>query len=127
MTLRDEFERDGAVVLRDVLSDDWIDLLRRGVARNLQAPGPGACRYTPSDGPGGFYDDYCNWQRIPEYEQFVVASPCARLAASVLGVDALRFYHEHILVKEPGTLERTPWHHDLPYYGIVGRHLVSLW
>jgi ectoine hydroxylase-related dioxygenase (phytanoyl-CoA dioxygenase family) len=32
-----------------------------------------------------------------------------------------------VLVKEPGTLERTPWHHDQPYYPIDGEQIVSLW
>ena len=38
-----------------------------------------------------------------------------------------RFFHEHVLVKEPRTEARTPWHHDLPYYCIDGTHTVSFW
>ncbi|GFR29081.1 hypothetical protein TNCT_580851 [Trichonephila clavata] len=30
------------------------------------------------------------------------------------------FYHEHVLVKEPGTDKETPWHHDQSYYPIDG-------
>jgi hypothetical protein len=26
-----------------------------------------------------------------------------------------------------GTLERTPWHHDQPYYPVDGEQIVSLW
>ena len=37
------------------------------------------------------------------------------------------FYHEHILVKEPGTSKRTPWHHDQSYYPVDGEDIVSLW
>ena len=29
--------------------------------------------------------------------------------------------------KEPGTQEITPWHHDLPYYGVEGTQLCSVW
>ena len=32
-----------------------------------------------------------------------------------------------MLVKEPGTRQRTPWHQDLPYYNIDGRQNVSMW
>ena len=32
-----------------------------------------------------------------------------------------------VAVKEPGTKERTPWHHDQPYYPIDGKDIVSLW
>ena len=33
----------------------------------------------------------------------------------------------HVLVKEPGTQETTPWHHDMPYYGVNGDQLCSVW
>ena len=39
----------------------------------------------------------------------------------------MRLFHEHVLVKEPGTLEPTPWHHDQPYYFVDGTQIVSLW
>ena len=32
-----------------------------------------------------------------------------------------------MLVKEPGTRQRTPWHQDLPYYNVDGRQNVSMW
>ena len=32
-----------------------------------------------------------------------------------------------MLVKEPGTREVTPWHHDLTYYGVDGSQLCSIW
>ena len=30
-------------------------------------------------------------------------------------------------MKEPGTLEKTPWHHDQPYYCVDGEQVCSLW
>jgi ectoine hydroxylase-related dioxygenase (phytanoyl-CoA dioxygenase family) len=44
-----------------------------------------------------------------------------------MGTDTPRLFHEHVLVKEPGTATPTPWHHDDPYYGIDGLDNVSLW
>ena len=44
-----------------------------------------------------------------------------------MGSAKVNLYHEHVLVKEPGTKERTPWHHDQPYYPIDGHDIVSLW
>jgi ectoine hydroxylase-related dioxygenase (phytanoyl-CoA dioxygenase family) len=32
-----------------------------------------------------------------------------------------------VLVKEPGTEEKTPWHHDQPYYCVNGEQVCSLW
>ena len=37
------------------------------------------------------------------------------------------FYHEHVLVKEPGSATSTPWHHDQSYYPVDGDDVCSLW
>ena len=37
-----------------------------------------------------------------------------------------RLYHDHVLVKEPGTTQTTPWHQDQPYYNVSGRG-ISAW
>lgn len=121
------YRRDGVAALRQVIAPEWLDELASGVERNLREPGPHAKRYTPEGNPGLFFGDYCNWQRIPEYREFLAASPAAALAAALMGSRKVNLYHEHVLVKEPGTLERTPWHHDQPYYPIDGEQIVSLW
>ena len=39
----------------------------------------------------------------------------------------MRLYHDHLLVKEPRTRQRTPWHQDQPYYNIEGQMTASMW
>lgn len=123
----DIFQADGVVLLKGVISQSWVDVLRAGVERNRQEPGPYTRGYTPEGAPGGFWGDYCNWQRIPEYRDFVENGPTAALAAKLMGSKSARFFHEHVLVKEPGTREKTPWHHDQPYYCVDGKQSVSFW
>lgn len=131
MTARDEqvdqYERDGVICLRQVFAPDWIDLLRRGVDRNLEDPSPYAKRYTPDGRPGLFLGDYCSWRRIPEYEEFLTHSPAAAIAGRFMRSSKVNLFHEHVLVKEPGTLEPTPWHHDLPYWSLDGDKACSIW
>ncbi|HTZ76577.1 MAG TPA: phytanoyl-CoA dioxygenase family protein [Stellaceae bacterium] len=122
----DAFQTDGATVLRGVFAD-WVGRLRAGIDRNLAEPGPFQRLYTPAGGSGRFVGDYCNWARIPEYRSFVFESPAAAIAADLMGSKTARFFHEHILVKEPGTREVTPWHHDQPYYCVDGSQVLSLW
>ncbi len=122
-----EFQQKGAIKLAGLFDQSWIGSLRDGVEENFASPGPGACQYTKDGDPGAFYDDYCNWQRISAYEDFIRHSPAAEIVAHLLASDTVRIYHEHVLVKEPGTLEKTPWHHDLPYYGVEGNKLCSIW
>ena len=37
----------------------------------------------------------------------------------------VQVFHDHVLVKEPGTSESTPWHQDSPYYFVDGVQNVS--
>jgi len=123
----ERFRRDGVAVLRQAFSADWIENLARGIAQNLNAPGPMAISYTSEGESGRFFGDYCNWQRIPQFREFVTRSPAAEIAARLMGSRRAQFFHEHVLVKEPETGEPTPWHHDLPYYCIDGNDTVSFW
>ena len=41
--------------------------------------------------------------------------------------ETAQIFHDHVLVKEPGTPKPTPWHQDSPYYFVEGQQTVSLW
>lgn len=121
------YQRDGVAVLRGVFSADWIAALCRGLDENMRAPGPYRREYGADGQAGRFFGDYCNWQRIADYEAFVRRSPAAGIARALMGADKVNFFHEHVIVKSPGTEEPTPWHHDHPYYCIDGMDTCSLW
>ena len=125
-TQLDAFNRDGVVLIRGLFAD-WVDVLQEGIAKNMQSPGPFGKVYTAEGEAGHFFGDYCNWQRIDEYRDFFFNSPAARICAELVGANHVRIFHEHVLVKEPGTARKTPWHHDQPYYCVDGRQLCSLW
>lgn len=120
------FRRDGAVLLRGLFRD-WLPVLEAGVERNIREPSPIATEHRLDDGAGRFFEDYCSWLRIPEYRDFVLNSPAAAVAGRLCGATAIQIFHEHVLVKEPGTTKVTPWHHDMPYYCVDGEQVVSFW
>ncbi|MGK0169723.1 MAG: ectoine hydroxylase-related dioxygenase (phytanoyl-CoA dioxygenase family) [Gammaproteobacteria bacterium] len=122
-----EYETQGAVCLRGVFEPQWLAMLAAGVEENMRAPGPHAKYYTEAGAPGYFFGDYCNWQRIEPYRQFALESPAAEIAGALMRSQKVNFFHEHVLVKEPATSDRTPWHHDQPYWVVDGRQVVSLW
>ncbi len=121
-----EFQRDGAVAIRGVFSD-WVDVLRAGIARNMADPSGDAKIYRGKDGGGRFFGDYCNWNRISEYRDFIFKSPAADIGRQLMGSKRVRLFHEHVLVKEPSAGVPTPWHQDQPYYCVDGQETVSLW
>lgn len=120
------YRRDGAVVLRGVFAD-WIAPLAAGIERNMAEPGPHAAENLEPGEAGRFFDDYVNWQRIPEFEDFARNSAVGPIAAALMGSKTVQLFHDHVLVKEPGTAKPTPWHQDAPYYFVAGEHTVSFW
>ncbi len=122
----EQFQTDGVTVLRGLFSD-WVEVLREGVATNMAEPNPNARFYKDEDGGGLFFADYCSWQRIPQYRDFIFKSSASEIAAKLMNSDKVQLFHEHILVKEPKTGVATPWHHDMPYYCVDGPKTVSLW
>ena len=122
-----QYREDGAICLRQVLAPHWIEMLARGVERNLEEPGTFGSRYQKGGESGLFFGDYCSWRRISEYETFMRESPAAQIAAECMGSTKVNLFHEHVLVKEPGTPNPTPWHHDMPYWTVEGEQVCSLW
>ncbi|MEM6759674.1 MAG: phytanoyl-CoA dioxygenase family protein [Pseudomonadota bacterium] len=122
----DTFQADGVVCIRGLFADQ-LDMLRAGVARNMADPGPYASTNDKAGETGLFFDDYCNWQRISEFEQAIRHSPVAQVAGALMGSERVQLFHDHVLVKEPGTSMATPWHQDGPYYFVQGQQTVSFW
>ena len=120
------YARDGVVVVRGLLSPTEIDLLASGVAEALAAPSERCIVASAKDDPGCFVEDFIRWPDIAEIEQIALRSRLPEAAAMLMDSFSARFYHDHILVKEAGTAQRTPWHQDLPYYNVNGRG-VSAW
>jgi ectoine hydroxylase-related dioxygenase (phytanoyl-CoA dioxygenase family) len=122
-----DYQRDGAVCLRQLLKPDEVALLRRGINTNLAKPSPRAKVASRPDDPGFFIEDFCNWQHNARYQRFIFASPLAQAAALLMKSRSARLYHDHMLTKEPGTRAPTPWHQDQPYYNVQGRQNASFW
>src|SRR6185503_18769057 len=63
----------------------------------------------------------------PLVARFVFESGVAELAASLMASTKVRFYFDQLLVKQPATVEPTPWHQDIPYWPFLGQQICSVW
>jgi ectoine hydroxylase-related dioxygenase (phytanoyl-CoA dioxygenase family) len=121
------YRRDGVVALRGVFRDgDWLDLLGEGIARNLR---DGSSRMEVRTAPGNparYIEDFWQWSEYPEFEKFVRESPCAPLAAGLLGASRTHLVMDNWFVREAGSKARAPWHHDIAYFDFAGAMCV-LW
>lgn len=120
------YQRDGVVLIRGLFADH-VEALREGIAQNMAEPGPYASENKRAGESGRFFDDYCNWERIPAFARVIRQSPAAEVAADLMQSQRVQMFHDHVLVKEPGTSMATPWHQDSPYYFVSGRQTVSFW
>ncbi|EJM74810.1 phytanoyl-CoA dioxygenase family protein [Pseudomonas sp. GM55] len=121
------FRHDGAVCIRNAFTPQLISELTQGIEHNLAQPSLRAKVASNPDDPGWFFEDFCNWQTNAHYRNFIFNSAIAPIAAALLDSQQVRLHHDHLLVKEPNTRQRTPWHQDQPYYNISGADTVSFW
>jgi len=143
------YQADGAVCLRGVFDEGWMDVVRAGFARNLAHPGRRATIYAPGGEafvgredvrnfvtgpfvPGEadvprFYNDCTTWQDNPEYRRFVYDSPAAAIAMALMGSSKINIFFEDIIIKEAGADAPTLWHQDVPFWPVRGRDICGLW
>src|ERR1700744_3187627 len=120
------FARDGVACVRSVLDPAEVAEATAAIDAVLARPSPLAQVASGAEDPGAFVEDFCRWQQIPKIGRLGPHSRVPALAAALLATPQVRFYHDHVLVKEGRTRQRTPWHQDQPYYNVDGRG-VSAW
>jgi ectoine hydroxylase-related dioxygenase (phytanoyl-CoA dioxygenase family) len=118
-------DRDGAAIARAVVPQGWIDLMRGAVDAEMAGASPTAAEY--GDKAGRFYGDFFLWRRNPAFRAFAFDSPLPEIAARVMNAGRVNLLYDQLFVKEPGSVERTPWHQDLPYWPVEGEQIVSVW
>ena len=122
-----DYNENGVVVLRNIISKKWINTLKRGVKKNFENPSKYKCVYEKKNNKDIFYDDYCNWNKILEYKQFIFRSNISKIAQLLMQSKKVNLFHEHVLIKEIGSKKRTPWHQDQSYYCVNGKDNCSFW
>jgi len=121
-----QFARDGVVVMRGVLNAAWLQHLIAALGEALAHPTPLAQNLAGPRG-GAFHSDMYLSSAFASFREFATRSPVGELGARMLGVDHVTLFNDELLVKEPGTPQETPWHHDMPYWPLGGDSVCSVW
>jgi len=122
-----DYDLNGATVIRDVIDSNWIKEMQIAIDSILSDPGKASIEYTPKENTGRYYGDFFLWRRNKSFKDFAFESNLPELAGKILDSKNINFFYDQLLVKEPKTIEATPWHHDLPYWPIRGGHIISFW
>ena len=130
----DAYERDGVVCLREAISQQWVDKVAEGMRisqeTRLAEANPDPIRsFTVSHPgePGHFFIDTFMWRHMEQFRSFSHDGPVADLARSLMRSETMIFYFDFILIKEPGTSAKTPWHYDEAYWPITGNQMCNCW
>ena len=120
------FRRDGVVKLHQTFDRDWIDTLRSSIDRAFEKPSGNFTRHTKDPKGPGYFEDFWAWSRDPGFERFVRQSPCASVAAALLGAERINLVMDNWFLREAGSTSRAPFHHDISYFDFTGTMCV-LW
>ena len=123
----DSFERDGAVCLRGMFAEEWLDYLAGAIDEAMSSSGPYTKTQSNPGDPGFYFSDYWASKRVERLNYFAHNSPAAEIAANLLRSRRSNFFFDAVWVKEPGTEQRSGWHQDQPYYCVNGRQICILW
>jgi len=123
----EDYQNNGATLLKNIIDLKWIKELKVGVKKNFENPSKYKCVYEKNNGKELFYDDYCNWNRINEYKNFIFNSNIAKIAKQLMKSKKVNLFHEHVLIKENNSEKKTPWHQDQSYYCVNGKDNCSFW
>ncbi len=120
------FHTDCVTLIRGMFAD-CAEPLRDRVAFNLKHPGPYNAENLTDIGRRRFFDDYYNWARLPEFSDVIHSLHIAQTAAELIGSNTVQLFHEHVLIKEPGTSKPMPWHSDAPFYFTADQQNIGFW
>lgn len=142
----ESFWRDGVVCLRQVLPAEWLDhmagpvedALASASMTDLSAMGDdleaaGAVRVVDESVQaagiprGHFRAGTDHWQELPAFLEFATRSPLGAIVARLLRSEQVWFYEDSVLVKEPGTHEKTAFHQDMAYFHLAGDLVCTTW
>lgn len=120
-----QYNRDGAVVLRNVISEEWRERLAAAIERDIANPGPFDHSYDVAG--GRFHGNLRIWQNDPDFRAFCLEGPGVEIAREVTHASRLNLLYDQLFVKEAGADHPTRWHNDQPYWPVAGSDVVSVW
>jgi ectoine hydroxylase-related dioxygenase (phytanoyl-CoA dioxygenase family) len=121
------FARDGHAVVRGLATPEEVSAYRPFLEATAAHVNRETRPVDERDTYGAAFLQCCNlWQHDDVVARFVQAPRFAHAAADLLGVEAVRLYHDQALIKEAGG-GHTPWHQDQFYWPLDTEQTITMW
>ena len=122
------YQRDGVVLIRNLLDSEWLEVLGEGIEENLRNPSKRTSDYVnDSENNARFFYDARVLGEVNGYDRLMMDSPMAEAVARIMGSSQAILFYISVFVRSAGTRNRTPWHQDQPSWSAVGDHACSAW
>jgi ectoine hydroxylase-related dioxygenase (phytanoyl-CoA dioxygenase family) len=120
------YEEDGAICMRSQFDSEWCSRLLQACEHNTFDTTQQRHELSRPGDPGSFHVSRFSGKNAT-FNNFIKNSPAAELAGRLMRLSEVRFFAEQIFIKEPRTVQRTPWHNDLAYFPLDGAEIASVW
>ncbi|MBV9253859.1 MAG: phytanoyl-CoA dioxygenase family protein [Actinobacteria bacterium] len=122
-----QFQRDGHAVVRGLATHDEVAAYRPLIEAAALANSRETRPMEERDTYGKAFLQITNlWVKDEAVRRFTMARRFARVAAELLGVPAVRLYHDQALFKEAGG-GHTPFHQDQFYWPFDDNKTITMW
>lgn len=121
---RERFHNDGAILIKNVLNDEWLKVLATGLDACFNEPDGMSSELVMPDTQ--MRVDQFPAARSEALRNFIYHSGVADLVAKMIDAP-VRFYMDQMFIKPAGESMRTAWHQDTSYYNVEGDDLIRVW
>ena len=122
------YKDDGVVLMRNLLDKAQLSLISAGIEQCHSHPSKRHTDYANDDDANQrFFYDAVLTSDVAEFQAVLRDSSLAEMAAKMMGSNKAIAFYISVFVRSPGTLKRTPWHQDLPYWSAIGNQTCSTW
>ena len=94
------FEKDGVVVLRNVVNKNWRKILINSIENEINEPGPYHHFYKSDNCKGKFHGSMRIWEHNEGFKKYCLKSPLPHFAAQLLNSKKINLFYDQLFVKE---------------------------
>jgi len=121
------YRRDGAVLIRGLLTAEELKLLRDGLEEVARAPSAMSSTVEAEDGSGKTIVDQFPSHTSPSLRKLMEQGPSAELAARLMGTRTSQLVLDQVFYKTQGRIVHTPWHQDSAFLRVRGHDIARVW
>ena len=80
-----QFNRDGAVLIKGKFEKKWIAKLKNGINEDINNPSPRFARHTKDKEAPGYIEDFWTWDLYKDFKDFVFNTYCSNCLRAFRG------------------------------------------